>query len=344
MLSKLLAHRQQQAQKALFEIHRVPLAHLPTPLEKMDRFGSLYGLSNLWIKRDDCTGLAMGGNKARKLEFLVADALDKKAEVLFTLGGVQSNHARMTAAAACRYGFDCHLWLLGDKPNGLPGNLLLDTMLGASVDFMPNMNDAELQKNIDDYLDSQRKQGKRPYYIPIGGGTGLGSMGYVAMIQELSQQLKEKNLEIKTIVTALGSGGTMAGLVLGCKLFMPQTRVLGISVSRTTGYFHGRVLEVIREGETVLGLDPVDYSDDLFIYDQYLGECYGKPTPEGLEAINKLALSEGILIDPVYTGKAMAGLVDLARQGTIAADEPVLFIHTGGVPAIFAFENLFHLK
>jgi len=327
-------------EEKLSRIKRVRLAQLPTAFEKMERLGKEINLKHLWIKRDDNTGLAMGGNKARKLEFLTADALDKGCNLLFTLGGIQSNHARMTAAAAKAYGMDCCLWLFGKHPaNDLPGNLLLDRILGAKVEFHQPMDDEVLLEAVDDYFETLLKKGLKPYYIPIGGSTGLGDLGYVMMVLELAQQLYLKGESLDIIVTACGSGGTQAGLTLGCKLFLPNTQVWGISVGNKKEEMADRIIHVIRESEQLLGIPPIVPLKDIHIWDDYIGEKYAVASEAGNEAIIRTARTEGILLDPVYTGKTMAGLIDLHDKGVISSTDRVLFVHTGGTPGLFAYEK-----
>ena len=341
-----------QIKKKLEQLRKTELAIVPTPLEKLSRFGEAIGLKNLYIKRDDNTGLAMGGNKARKLEYLVSEAIKKKCNLLFTIGGIQSNHCRMTVAAAKKYGMNCHIWLLGTKPENETGNVLLDRLLGATIEYLPSMPDEELEKRVEEIMSRWKSEGKKPFYIPIGGSTGLGCLGYVNMIRELSEQLKgvgkgktsfptQTGLVIDTILTTSGSGGTQAGMVLGCELFLPKTRVIGISVSRRKVPFTQKVFGVVKEGEKILGLKNLVPMEKITVYDEYIGVKYGVPTEAGVNAILTLAQTEGILLDPVYTGKAMSGLVDLVKKGVISPKEKVLYVHPGGVPAIFAYGKTF---
>lgn len=329
-----------EIEEKLAKIKRVRLAQLPTALEKLDRLGQAINMKHLWIKRDDNTGLAFGGNKARKLEFLVADAMEKGSNLLLTVGGVQSNHARMTAAAARAYGLDCCLWLLGkNNPQGLPGNLLLDKILGARVEFHPYMDDETLLEAVDDYFDTLKQKGSKPYYIPMGGSTGLGDLGYVMMVLELAEQLYLKGETLDKIILAAGSGGTLAGLTLGCKLFLPGTQVWGISIGIRKDELADKIIRGIRESEHILGISPIVSTGDIHLWDDYIGEKYAVASLAGNEAIIQTARTQGILLDPVYTGKAMAGLIDLRNKGVISASDRVCFVHTGGTPALFAYED-----
>ena len=330
-----------EVNRTLSRFPRVPLAALPTALEKLDKFGQDVGFKNLWMKRDDNTGLALGGNKARKLEFLVADAQAQGCDTILTLGGVQSNHCRMTAAAARKYGMECYLWLFGNPPENTTGNVLLDKILGAKYEFMPMLSDEEILPRVDGFFEQLRTQGKKPYYIPIGGSNAVGALGYVTMVQELMVQCEQQGITPDTIVLTTGSGGTQSGTVLGCKLFSPKTRVIGISVGRSKAYFEAKVLQDIRDTEKLLGIEPVVTPHDVVVYEEYIGEKYGVPTEGAIQSIGLLAQTEGILLDPVYTGKTMAGMIDLRQRGLIRPDETVVFIHTGGVPAIFAYESWF---
>jgi L-cysteate sulfo-lyase len=319
---------------------RLKLAHLPTPLEPAPRLGAALGAPNLWVKRDDCTGLGMGGNKARKLEFLLAEAQSQGADVLLTTGGVQSNHARMTAAAACKLGLQCILVLTDPQPEKQQGNLLLDRIYGADVRFLPGAGLAEGQRAMEEAAEGLRAAGRRPYIIPVGGSTAVGCLGYVAAVRELAEQASARSLRIDAMVSAAGSTGTLAGMVLGRQAFMPETRLYGISVSPPAGPGRGKCARIVREAAAKLGNDQPPSAEEIDLRDDWLGPGYGVPTPAGLEAIRLAATCEGLLLDPVYTGKALSGLRGLAEQGDLKADETVVFWHTGGAPALFAFNDL----
>jgi D-cysteine desulfhydrase family pyridoxal phosphate-dependent enzyme len=322
------------ASEALDAVPRVPLASLPTPLEEMPRLARRLGLGKLFVKRDDGTGLAMGGNKARKLEYDFAPILAGAHDVVVTVGGAQSNHAAMTAAAARRLGLDVKLVLGGPAISGLRGNMLLDSVYGAEVRYLLDDDDNDsLAAGMDQWVVELRRDGRRPYALPIGGSTGLGALGYVRAVRELVAQIGPGPFQV---VTAVGSCGTFAGLALGARLFAPGARVVGISVSRTTRQIADRTAELTAESAALLGMAPPDLGA-LECHDRF-HECYGVATESGAEAIRTCAQLEGVLLDPVYTGKSMAGLFALARARSLDPDVPVVFLHTGGLPILFAVD------
>ena len=326
----------------LDEYPRFHLADLPTAIEDAPRLAEAIGVKRLLIKRDDNTGLAMGGNKARKLEFLIADAQAKGADVVFACGGPQSNHVRMTAAAARKAGMDCIIFMpVDDPPKTYNANLLLDAVLGAEIRFIPE-DYAGLEKMMAEAEEEMISQGRVPYSIPMGGSTPLGALGYVNAVRELAGQLKELGIESVDMITALGTGGTLSGITLGCYLFSPESRPIGISVVWETKSIRKRVLREAGEASKLLGLDHQPSFDRLAVYDQYIGEGYAIPTQGCKDAILMTARNEGIILDPVYTAKAMDGLIDLARKGEIGQDRPILFWHTGGAPGLFAHPEMFH--
>jgi len=328
-------------------IPRFPLATLPTPLHEAHRLREALGgperCPRILIKRDDLTGLALGGNKARKLEFLIADALRKGATAVITTGAVQSNHARMTAAAARLAGLRCSLVLTtGVEDPPIQGNLLLDHLLQADVHLVPAPPDkslavdAAVDETIARVAADLESRGERPYVIPVGGSSGVGALGYVAGTLELVGQLANAGEAPTRLYYASGSRGTQAGLVLGAKIYSAPYQVYGIAVSGGGADKDARALENVAEAAAMLGVPPQVTESDLITDEGYIGEGYGIPTPECLEAIRLLAQTEAIFLDPSYTGKAMAGLIDHVRRGVIGPDETVVFLHTGGVPAIFA--------
>lgn len=323
---------------------RVPLAATPTALEPAPRLGEAIGLPLLYVKRDDCTGLALGGNKARKLEFLLAEAQTQGADVVLTTGGVQSNHARMTAAAACKLGMRCLLVLCDPEPEVAQGNLLLDHMFGAEVRFQPGLSLPEMHAALDTAAADLQTQGRRPYVIPVGGSTPLGCLGYVRAVRELAEQANAQGLHIDAMTVAVGSTGTLSGMLLGAKLFLPETRVYGVSVSPVAGPGKRKCARIVAEAAALLGVDWRPDPQEIALFDDWLGPEYGVPTPEGLEAIDLSARLEGFLLDPVYTGKAMAGTRGLAQRGELRPKETVVFWHTGGAPALFAFPQLFAIR
>lgn len=322
----------------LENIQRISLAQLPTPLEEAPRLGRALGLDRLLIKRDDQTGLALGGNKARKLEYDFAEALRLNCDVVLTVGGAQSNHARMTVAAARKVGLDVKLVLGGEDPPVIQGNMLLDAVMGADIRYLKNTDaNDDLAAAMEDWSRELTSQGRRPFTIPVGGSTGLGALGYVRAMQELVGQLGAGPLQI---VLAVGSCGTIAGTILGARLYIPDARVIGISVSRGAENIVHETERLIRESETILGIDSPATGDAFEIHDTY-HDAYGIPTESGREAIFECARLEGLLLDPLYTGKSMAGLMDLARRHRIDPSVPVVFLHTGGIPILFAFSREF---
>jgi len=325
----------------LDEMPRVQLADLPTALDEAPRLAAEIGIERLFVKRDDNTGLALGGNKARKLEFLMADAQSKGANVIMTCGGAQSNHARQTAAAARKLGMECIIFLTDPMPEKFNGNLLLDAILDAEMRFLPGATYEELLKAMAVEEANLILKDRIPYVIPVGGSTGVGALGYVTAVREIAEQLEEIHAENADMVMAVGSSGTLAGLILGCDLFLPESRLIGISVSRDSFQCRQRAVKIAQEAAKLIGVEAEMDSDRAVVYDQYVGEAYGIPTQGGKDAILLAARTEGLILDPVYTGKAMAGLIDLARKGEIGRDRPVVFWHTGGSPALFAYEELF---
>jgi D-cysteine desulfhydrase len=321
---------------SLDKIPRIKLASVPTPLDEVKRLADKIGLSKLFIKRDDLTGLAGGGNKARKLEYDFAAIINGGYDVVITAGGIQSNHARITAAAARKLGLDIKLVLGGPDFEMAKGNLLLDILFNTEIRYLVD-DDANksLENEMKKWADELLNEGRKPFVIPIGGSTGLGALGYVKAIQELSEQFGNEKVQV---ILGVGSCGTFAGTILGAKIFIPNARVIGISVSRTVDAIKKRTNELINESS-----DLINYKinvDDCPIecYDDYYNE-YGMITKSGEKAINDCANLEGILLDPIYTGKVMAGLIDLVTKNIIDKNIPVVFIHTGGMPIIFSFES-----
>jgi D-cysteine desulfhydrase family pyridoxal phosphate-dependent enzyme len=315
---------------------RFNLAHLPTPIEEMPRLSATLGGPQIWIKRDDETGLATGGNKTRKLELLIADALAQGAGVVLTVGAIQSNHCRQTAAAAARAGLDCVLVLRGEAPphGEWNGNLLLDDLLGAEVWWA---REVEPLVALDQAAAAQRTAGRKPYVIPYGGSNPLGAAAYALAFEETWDQMQAGNFAFDHVVFASSSGGTQAGLIVGARACGYQGQVLGISVDKTEGHLAETVSALLEPTARFLGLEFELGAEDVHVNDDYLGGGYAILTPAEEEAVRLVARTEGILLDPVYTGKAMAGLLGMIRQGQIGRDEQVLFWHTGGTPALFAY-------
>lgn len=322
-------------------INRVQLCHAPTPLESLPRLSKVLGCE-LFVKRDDCTGLAGGGNKTRKLEYLLADAQSKGADTLITIGGIQSNHARQTAAAAAKFGFDCHLVL--EDVKGTPkkdyyhnGNLLLDQLCGAHIHQIADEEDGYLfAEQLQSALISQ---GKKPYLIPVGGSNEVGSLGYVRCAKEIVEQIKAQAINFDHIVLATGSAGTQAGLLAGLISENVDIPVLGICVSRDTQAQKDIVHDLLVQTLNYIGLPPELAQNRVFTDGSYFGEGYGIITEATVKAVKQCAELEGLLLDPVYTGKGMAGLIDLAVQGQLG--QKILFLHTGGSQGLFAYSDAF---
>lgn len=308
------------------------LAHLPTPLEPMDRLAEALGGPRLFVKRDDCTGLALGGNKARKLEYLCAEALADECDVLVTGGGPQSNHVRMTSAAANRLGLDCHVALAGGRPADESGNFLLDRLLGTHLHFLERDDYYGIEDGIRDLARRLTEEGRRPFAIPVGGASVTGAAAYADAVDELETQLEFgfDGHRLDWIVVADGSGGTHAGLLAGLG---GRSRVLGVDVG-TRPDLDEVVPRLAREASARTARNAPD--DTVVIDHDRFGAGYGHVTDSGIEAVLLAARCEGLVLDPVYTGKAMAGLVAAVREERIGADETVCFWHTGGAPALFA--------
>ncbi|MFC2036693.1 D-cysteine desulfhydrase family protein [Chloroflexota bacterium] len=323
-------------------LSRFHLAHLPTPLEWMTRLSEALDGPELWIKRDDQTGLATGGNKTRKLELLIVDALDRNAGVVLTVGAAQSNHCRQTAAAAARAGLDCVLVLRGEMPprDLWNGNLLLDDLLGARTWWA---GEEDPLVALEAAAEAERAAGRTPYIIPYGGSNAVGASAYALAFEELWHQTEEalhgERLVFDRVVFASSSGGTQAGLVVGAKACGYQGQVLGISVDKTGGHLRETVVSLLAPTAAFLNLDMTFTPEEVLVEDGYLGGGYGVLVPAERAAIRMVAKLEGILLDPVYTAKAMAGLLDLVARGKIGSDERILFWHTGGTPALFAYAS-----
>jgi len=308
---------------------RIVLAHLPTPIEPLPRLTKLLQGPQLFIKRDDLTGLGLGGNKTRKLEYLAADALAQGCRTLITTGAVQSNHCRQVAAAAARLGLGCILVLAGEDPGSRQGNLLLDELSGAKLVFVPK---EERDQRLQQAFAHAEEDGLQPYLIPYGGSNPVGVQGYIQAMQELQDQ----DLQPDWIVLASSSGGTQAGLVLGAKQTGFPGRILGISVDKPADELTQTIKALANKTAAWLGIDKKIESEDVLVNDAYCQAGYGILQPVEAEAIHLFARTEGILLDPVYTGRAAAGLIDFIRKGFFSPDETVLFWHTGGIPALFA--------
>ena len=313
---------------------RVRIAHLPTPVEPLERLTRHLGGPQLFIKRDDQTGLAGGGNKTRKLEFLVADALAQGCDHLITTGAPQSNHCRQTAAAAAHFGLGCSLVLRGTEPPTSTGNILLDRLLGAHLYWCDDRPGAEVMAAV---AAEVKAMGRKPYVIPLGGSNVFGAASYVLAMEELMAQLAAMPLNVDFIVFASSSGGTQAGLVLGACAFGFRGTVLGISVDHPADSLKTQVAALTTATATHIGLDALSVADMVNINDDYIGDGYAHVGETEREAIKLMAQVEGILLDPVYTGRAFGGLIDLIRWGAFTRGQRVLFWHTGGTAALPAF-------
>lgn len=316
-------------------IPRYQLIHTPTALEKLENLSKDFKNINLFIKRDDCTGLAFGGNKGRKLEYLLADAHKKGAQVIITEGGVQSNHVRMTAAAALKLNMKAILVLGGEKPANYEANLLVNKFLGAELVFCAPK---ERKKTMEELATRSRAEGLTPYIIPTGGSTPLGSLGYIHCAQEIKEAQRELNLEFNYIIGAIGSGGTHAGLLLGKYIHGLKAKIMAVAADKQN--FTPRVYELAQEAAKLINYDLSIQEGDLEEFQDYLGPGYGIVDRGTMEAVKRLAQQEGIVLGPVYTGKAMAGLLDLLGKGYFPAGSNVLFLHTGGSPEIFSDEHV----
>lgn len=321
----------------LATLPKFPLAFLPTPLQRLRNLEAALGAGTprIWMKRDDLTGLAFGGNKARKLEYLVEDARRQGATVLVSEGAVQSNHARMTAAAARVAGMRCVLVLNAEHSDDVVGNLLLDHLLDADVRVTPTREERNaLMATIGDEM---RAAGEVPYVIPTGGSVPLGAASYVAAVAETLEELRGVGEAPVSLFFASGSLGTQAGLVVGARAYSAPFEVEGVAVLHPVEQLVNRCADLATRTAELIGLEARFTPDDIRLDGGYVGEAYGVATPEGMEAIRLLAQTEAILLDPVYSGKAMAALLAAIRTGRFAADDSVLFLHTGGGPSLFAF-------
>lgn len=320
---------------------RVPLAHTPTPLEALPNFTKALDGPDIWIKRDDCTGFALGGNKVRKLEFLMADAQAKGATVIVTAGGTQSNHVRQTAAAAVRLGMTCHAVLERVRTDELyetNGNAFLGHLFGAVPHFVEK--DADMDAGMVSISAELTAKGETVYIVPIGGSNALGSMGYIACAMELAAQFREQNVHPSAIVHASGSAGTQAGLLVGLSLAGLEIPVLGMCVSRPGEAQMGKVASLVQALTSFIQRPDLTGVIDVICDGAYVGPGYGEETPEMVAAVQLLARTEGIFLDPVYTGKAMAGLIDYVKAGKFENASPIVFLHTGGTPALFVYPSV----
>ena len=324
------------------------LAHLPTPLEPLDRLSKELGGPKLWIKRDDCTGMSTGGNKTRKLEFLFAEAELQKADIVMTQGATQSNHTRQTAAFAAKLGMQCHI-LLEDRTGSnnanynSNGNVLLDHLHGATTEKRRgkglNMN-AEMEA----VADTLRAKGKNVYTIPGGGSNPTGALGYVNCALEMLGQFNDRHLKVDHIIHATGSAGTQAGLIVGLKAINAQIPLLGIGTNAAQEKQEAKIFDLAQRTAEKLGCPGVVSREDVKANCDYVGPGYGAPSEGGQEALKLFAELEGILLDPVYSAKGAAGMIDLVRKGHFKPDENIVFLHTGGSVALFGYDWAFNME
>lgn len=323
---------------------RIHLAHLPTPLEHLPNLTRELNGPEVWIKRDDCTGMSTGGNKTRKLEFLMAEARDQGADIVLTQGATQSNHARQTAACAAKMGIDCHI-LLEDRTGKTDhdyndsGNVLLDYLHGATVEYRPATPDMNAELAV--VVAKLKSEGRKPYFIPGGGSNPVGALGYVNAAMELISQANDIGLRIDHVVHATGSAGTQAGLITGLAATRSGVPLLGIGVRAPRPKQEENVFKLACATADLCGVSGAVRREDVVANCDYVGSGYGFSTPGSIDAIQALARLEAILLDPVYTGKGMAGFLDFTRKGFFKKGENVVFIHTGGSVGLFGYVDDF---
>jgi L-cysteate sulfo-lyase len=329
-----------------FDLESIPRINhciLPTPLIPMERLTEHLGKANVFVKRDDLTGMAFGGNKNRKLEFLLADALLKGSHVVLTEGALTSNHCLQTAACCARLGLECEL-VLSDSVIGeqVTGNILLDQILGVKIHRVKSSSDRK--QRMEEIAEIIQDEGKVPYIIPTGGSTKLGALGYVFFMKEIAKQSEEMNIVFDYLVFPTGSAGTQAGIVLGKKLYYPEIEAIGIGVGDGIDDIITEVQKIASEFQEEWSIDLEINENDIIVLDGYYGQGYGDPSKDMVDIVKLIAQLEGIFLDPVYNGKAMVGLIDLITREEIPADSNVLFLHSGGGPAIFSYANAFSNK
>ncbi len=317
------------------ELPRERLAFLPTPLHPLKNLGDSLGLDSLWIKRDDLTGLAFGGNKTRKLEYVVGDAKASKCDTLVTVGALQSNHCRQTAAAAAACGMRCILLVGGEEPETLEGNLLLSRMMGAEIKYYPDETLFTLATHMDEVVQTLEDFGLKPYAIPAGAAMAVGSVAYAVAMEELQHQMEAEATRFERILVPVGTGGTLAGMIVGAHLLDMDTRIVGIAVAADSQTTEQRVRDVIDMLVSKYSLERFD--PEIVIDDSFLGDGYAQVDDSVRSSLEMFAKMDAIILDPVYTGKAGVALIRMALNGEIPSDSPTLFYHTGGQPALFAY-------
>ena len=322
--------------------HNLPkasLGYFPTPLIELTRLSKTLGGPNIYMKRDDNTGLALGGNKTRKLKYIIGDALAKGADTVITAGAIQSNHCRQTAGAAASLGLECHLVLGGEEPEQPQGNLLLDKVYGCHIHWTGENRKGE---DIPALVAQLKAEGKKPYVIPYGGSNELGAIAFIEAYKELNAQREALKVDFSHIIFASSSGATHAGLMLGNKILQTHSQIVGINIDKgemDKVPFDEHIVSLANSTAQLIAADYQFTADDLILNSDYVGDGYGVIGELEKEAIALTAQNEGILLDPVYTGRAMGGLIDMIRTGQIKATDNVLFWHTGGAPALFAYAD-----
>ncbi len=321
---------------------RIQLATLPTPIQKLERLSEQWGGIEIYVKRDDLTGMALSGNKIRKLEFVIAEARNQGADLLITCGGIQSNHARATAVAATKLGMKSYLVLRGQQGGETDGNLLLDFLVGAKVKYItPEDYSTRVDEIMTELAEELKKDGYHPYVIPEGASNELGAMGYLAATEEIVVQLKKRKLQIDYLVCADGSGGTHAGLLLGQKFYNQNYQVVGVNVCDDEAFFINKINQISETAIDLFNLIVDFKKEDIEIIDGYVGEGYALNRQEEIDFMKQVATTEGLILDPVYTGKALFGVRDQISKGRFKKGEKILFIHTGGLFGLFPKRGLF---
>lgn len=321
---------------------KINIANLPTRIEKLEKLSEKLGGPNIYIKRDDQTGIETSGNKVRKLEFSVKEAIDRGCDTLITCGGIQSNHCRATAAIAAKLSLKSCLVLKGSSDEEVDGNLFLDKLLGAEIHFItPEEYKNRRMEIMKEIKSSMEEKGFKPYIIPEGASNGIGGFGYYKTMEEIIDQEKELGVHFDGIVVATGSGGTYSGLLLASKILNHSGRIYGVNVCDDEEYFKSKIHEILNESINYLNIDLSFSKDEIHIMDGYVGKGYALSRKEELEFISDFAKMEGIVVDPVYTGKALYGLTEEIKKGSFSECKNLLFIHTGGIFGIFPGKKLF---
>lgn len=323
---------------------RIPLANIPTPLELCEYEPLKEAGITLYIKRDDLTESAASGNKARKLEFLMADALARKADTIITCGGVQSNHARATAIYCARLRLRSILVLRGEEPEEIDGNLFLEKLAGAEIRYITRADWQDRDRIMEKIADELEREGRKACIIPEGASNALGSIGYVKAVEEIAGQCLKQGIKTDFIINATGSGGTQAGMIAGCRLFMPDTQVLGVNVCNDESYFMEKIAKLLRDMRSLTGIDTGAGERDIHILDGYVGRGYAISTPEELALIHDLASQTGVILDPVYNGKAFYCLIQECRHGRFSNSVNVVFLHSGGIFGLFPKKREFSFR